>query len=168
MVRDAMLSVAGVLDARQGGPSFFDHALHQAPGTPAILYKSIDPGAPGTNRRTLYRAWLRGGRSHLLDAFDCPDPSTSAPKRAVTTTPLQALSMMNNSLVLHLSDAFAGRLLLEVGTDVGRQVDRAYRLALGRLPDADERAKAAAVVKRAGLSALARAIFNCNEFLYFD
>jgi hypothetical protein len=168
MVRDAMLAVAGVLDTRLGGPSFFDHAVHQAPGTPAILYTSIDPGAPGTNRRTLFRAWLRGGRSHLLDAFDCPDPSTSAPRRAVTTTPLQALSMMNNSLVLHLSDAFAARLLLEAGKDAGRQVDRAYRLALGRFPDPDERESAVAVVKRAGLPALARAIFNCNEFLYFD
>ena len=115
MVRDAMLSVAGVLDARLGGPSFFDHSVHKAPGTAAILYTSIDPGAPGTNRRTLFRAWLRGGRSHLLDAFDCPDPSTSAPRRAVTTTPLQALSMMNNALVLHLSDAFADRLVHEAG-----------------------------------------------------
>jgi Protein of unknown function (DUF1549)/Protein of unknown function (DUF1553)/Planctomycete cytochrome C/Concanavalin A-like lectin/glucanases superfamily len=168
MVRDAMLCVAGALDTRLGGPSFFDHAVQQAPGTPAILYKSIDPGAPGTNRRTIFRAWLRGGRSHLLDAFDCPDPSTSAPRRAVTTTPLQALSMMNNALVLHLSEAFANRLVRENGDNLERQVDRAYRLALGRLPEPDERTQAVRVVERAGLPALTRAIFNCNEFLYFD
>ena len=47
MVRDAMLSVAGVLDSRLGGPSFFDHSVHKAPGTAAILYASIEPGAPG-------------------------------------------------------------------------------------------------------------------------
>jgi hypothetical protein len=168
MVRDAMLSAAGVLDSRLHGPSFFDHSVTKAPGTAAILYASIDPGAPGTYRRTLYRAWLRGGRSHLLDAFDCPDPSTSAPRRAVTTTPLQALAMMNNALVLHLAEAFAGRLAREAGNDAGRQVDRAYRLALGRLPEPDERIQAVRVVERAGLPALARAIFNCNEFLYFD
>ncbi len=168
MVRDAMLCVAGVLDSRLGGPSFFDHSVHKAPGTPAILYETIAPGAPGTNRRTLFRAWLRGGRSHLLDAFDCPDPSTSAPRRAVTTTPLQALSMMNNALVLHLSESFACRLKQEAGDDAGRQVDRAYRLALGRLPEPDERAAAVRGVERAGLPALTRAIFNCNEFLYFD
>jgi hypothetical protein len=168
MVRDAMLSVSGALDSKLGGPSFLDHSVHKAPGTPAILYSTIDPSAPGTNRRTLFRAWLRGGRSHLLDAFDCPDPSSSAPRRAVTTTPLQALSMMNNALVLHLSAAFADRLVHEAGNDAGRQVDRAYRLALGRLPEPDERARAVAAVERAGLPALARAIFNCNEFLYFD
>ena len=62
----------------------------------------------------------------------------------------------------------ANRLSLEAGNDVGRQVDRAYRLALGRSPEPDERARAVGVVHRAGLPALARAIFNCNEFLYFD
>jgi hypothetical protein len=168
MVRDAMLSVSGVLEPGIGGPSFLDHSVHKAPGTAAILYTSIDPGAPGTNRRTLFRAWLRGGRCHLLDAFDCPDPSTQAPRRAVTTTPLQALSMMNNALVLHLSAAFAKRLVREAGDDPGRQVERAYRLALGRLPEPDERSRAVKAVERAGLPALARAIFNCNEFLYFD
>ena len=168
MVRDAMLGAAGVLDTRLGGASFFDHSVTKAPGTAAILYASVDPATPGTYRRTLFRAWLRGGRSHLLDAFDCPDPSTAAPRRAVTTTPLQALAMMNNALVLHLAEAFAGRLARECGNDAGRQVDRAYRLALGRLPEADERAVAVGVVERAGLPAFARAIFNCNEFLYFD
>ena len=134
MVRDAMLGVSGMLETRLGGPSFRDHDVVKAPGTPAILYTAVDPEAPGSNRRTLYRAWARGGRSTLLDAFDCPDPSTTAPRRAVTTTPLQALSMMNNALVLHLSDAFAARLVREAGPDAGRQVDRAYRLAFGRAP----------------------------------
>jgi Protein of unknown function (DUF1549)/Protein of unknown function (DUF1553)/Planctomycete cytochrome C/Concanavalin A-like lectin/glucanases superfamily len=168
MVRDAMLGAAGVLDNRLGGASFFDHSVTKAPGTAAILYASIDPGAPGTYRRTLFRAWLRGGRSHLLDAFDCPDPSTAAPRRTVTTTPLQALAMMNNALVLHLAEAFALRLARDCGNDAGRQVDRGYRLALGRLPEPEERAQAVRVVERAGLRAFARAIFNCNEFLYFD
>jgi hypothetical protein len=168
MVRDAMLAVAGVLDVKLGGPSFLDHEIHQAPGTPAILYTAVDPSTPGLDRRTLFRAWIRGGRSGLLDAFDCPDPSTSAPRRAVTTTPLQALSLMNNALVLHLSRAFAGRVVVEVGPSESRQVDRAYQLALGRLPEPEERARAIRVVEQAGLAALARALFNCNEFLYYD
>ena len=104
----------------------------------------------------------------MLDAFDCPDPSTTAPRRAVTTTPLQALSLMNNALVLHLSDAFAARLAREAGPDAGRQVERAYRLAFGRGPEPDERARAVRVVERFGPAALARAIFNSNEFLYLD
>jgi len=168
MVRDAMLAASGELDARLGGPSFRDVSIVKVPGTPAIFYLPADPGAPGLDRRTLYRAWARGGRSALLDAFDCPDPSAAAPRRAVTTTPLQALAMMNNALVLHLSDALAARLEREAGPDAGRQVDRAYRLAFGRAPDPDERARAIGVVERFGPATLARAIFNSNEFLYVD
>ena len=157
-----------MLDPRLGGPSFRDQDIVKAPGTPAVLYAAVDPRTPGLNRRTLFRAWARGGRSPLLDAFDCPDPSTTAPRRAVTTTPLQALSLMNNALVLYLSDAFAARLAREAGPDAGRQVERAYRLAFGRGPEADERAWAESVVERFGAATLARAIFNSNEFLYLD
>jgi len=168
MVRDAMLAVSGRLDPRLGGPSFLDHAIVKAAGTPALLYVPVAPGAPELDRRTLYRAWTRGGRSALLDAFDCPDPSSTAPRRAVTTTPLQALAMMNNALTLHLAGAFADRLAREAGPDPGRQVDRAYRLAFGRSPEPIERAEAARVVERFGAATLARALFNSGEFLYLD
>ena len=75
MVRDAMLSVAGVLDPRLGGPSFLDQAVHKAPGTAAILYTSIDPERPGSNRRTLFRAWLAAAEA------TCSTPSTAPTHR---------------------------------------------------------------------------------------
>ena len=168
MVRDAMLAISGVLDEKLGGPSFRDQEIVQAKGTPAMLYAAADPRTPGHNRRTLFRAWARGGRSVLLNAFDCPDPSTTMPRRPVTTTPLQALSLMNNALVLYLADAFAARLTSEAGLDAGRQVDLAYRLALSRNPEPGEREQARRVVERLGAAPLARAIFNSNEFLYLD
>ena len=168
MVRDAMLSVSGRLDRGLGGPSFFDQTVTKAPGTDSFLYADADPAKPGLDRRTLYRAWVRGGRSSLLDAFDCPDPSTTVPRRPVTTTPLQALALMNNALVLHLSDAFAARLTREAGGDVGLQVDLAYRLALGRKPEAGERERAVSLVEQFGAATLGRVLFNSNEFLYVD
>ena len=168
MVRDAMLAVSGRLDRTPGGPSFFDREISRKPGTSIVVNVEADPSKPGLGRRTLYRAWVRGGRSVLLDAFDCPDPSTTAPRRPVTTTPLQALALMNDALVLHLSDALADRLVREAGDDPGRQVDRAYRLAFGRNPGAEEREHAARIVREHGPATLARAIFNSNEFLYVD
>ena len=59
---------------------------------------------PGFDRRSLYRMWARGGRSPFLDTFDCPDPSTATPRRASTTTPLQALALWNNAFVLRMAD----------------------------------------------------------------
>jgi Protein of unknown function (DUF1553)/Protein of unknown function (DUF1549)/Planctomycete cytochrome C/Concanavalin A-like lectin/glucanases superfamily len=168
MVRDAMLAVSGKLDPRLGGPSFMDHAIFKPAGAASLLYVPARPETPGLDRRTLFRAWSRGGRSTLLDAFDCPDPSATSPRRPVTTTPLQALSMMNNALVLHLSDTLADRLAREAGPDAGRQVDRAYRLAFGRSPDPEERSRVVRVVERFGAATMARALFNSGEFFYLD
>jgi hypothetical protein len=168
MVRDTILSVSGRLNQRMGGPSFQDFVVRNAPGTPANLYTPADPTGWEFDRRTLYRAWARAGRSRLLDALDCPDPAATAPSRAVTTTPLQALALMNNALILREAQQFAGRLAREAGPDVDAQVRRAYLLALGRPPDNDELARAGEVVRRHGLAVLPRALFNSSEFLFVD
>jgi hypothetical protein len=168
MVRDAMLAVSGALNERQGGPGFAEFSVGQAPGTPAVLYTAIEQVGPEFDRRTLYRTWARGGRNGFLDAFDCPDPSTSAPRRPVTTTPLQALALLNNALTLRLADRMAERICREAGAEPARQVDHAYRLAFGRSPAGDERVRAVRVVREFGPAVLARAIFNSNEFLYVD
>lgn len=168
MVRDAMLAVSGAINPRQGGPGFNEFAISQAPGTPAILYIPSDRDDPEHNRRTLYRTWARGGRNGFLDAFDCPDPSAVAQKRTATTTPLQALSMLNNRVSLRLANRLAERLERERPRSVKDQVDRAYRLAFGRAPDDEENDQAERVVAQAGLAAFARALFNSNEFIYVD
>ncbi|WP_406701250.1 DUF1553 domain-containing protein [Singulisphaera sp. Ch08] len=137
-------------------------------GAASTLYTTIEAVGPDFDRRTIYRTWARGGRSHFLDAFDCPDPSTTAPRRAVTITPLQALALLNNDLTLRLSDRLGERLQSEAGENVERQVERAYQLAFGRAPTGVERERARQVVVSHGLPVLARAIFNSNEFIYID
>jgi hypothetical protein len=168
MVRDTVLQVAGRLDPRLGGPGFQDIRLVRAPGTAAILYLPVELAENELQRRTLYRVWSRGGRNRLLDAFDCPDPSTTAPSRAMTTTPLQALAMLNNAFVLHMARHFAQRLQREAGPDMDRQVRRAYLLAYGRPPADEEAKRATQAVRQHGLSVLTRALLNSNEFLYVD
>ncbi len=167
-VRDAMLSVAGRLDDRLGGPGFADMKMSVAPGTAAHLYAPDDPTRAEFRRRTLYRIWARSGRSAMLDVLDCPDPSATSPKRAVTTTPLQALSLLNNAFALHLADEFAARIARDAGADPAEQVRRAYRLAFGRPPTEEEISAATDVIRTHGGAALTRAILNSNEFLYVD
>jgi hypothetical protein len=163
-----MLAVSGALDLRAGGPGFREFAVTQAPGTLSHLYTPVEAVGPEFDRRTIYRTWARAGRSGFLDAFDCPDPSTTAPRRSVTTTPLQALALLNNTLTLRLADRFADRLRREAGDDPARRVERAYRLAFGRAPDDAEREQAGRVIASYGPAVLARALFNSNEFLYVD
>ena len=77
--------------------------------------------------------WARGGKNPLLDTFDCPDPSTATPKRGGTTTPLQALSLLNNSFTLRMADDLAARRRSETaGEDKSKQIARAIELAYGR------------------------------------
>ena len=167
-VRDSMLYVAGVLDLSLDGPGFQEMKPSIASGTQATLYAPDDPTKAIFKRRTLYRVWARSGRSPLLDVLDCPDPSTTSPRRAVTTTPLQALSLLNNAFVLHVVEKFAERITRDVGPEPARQVERAYRLACGRAPTAAEQAVAVQVVSEHGIGVLARAMFNSNEFIYVD
>jgi hypothetical protein len=157
-VRDAMLAVAGELDCRMGGPSYQDFKTYFFKGTQ--FYDALDDIS---RRRSVYRMWARGGRSPFLDTFDCPDPSTSTPRRAVTTTPLQALALLNNARVLRLSDILATRL-----KDHSDPVETAYRLAYGRVPTQRERTLLEPFVQKHGLAALVRVIFNSAEFMQVD
>lgn len=165
-VRDTTLSIAAELNPARGGPGFLDTREILRSGS--YSYEPADTIGPEFNRRSVYRTWIRGGRNGLLDVFDCPDPSTTSPKRAVTTTPLQALALLNNAFVLRMADRFAARIEREAGADSAARVTRAYQLAFQREPTADELAIARKVVEEHGAAVLARAILNSNEFLYVD
>jgi hypothetical protein len=163
-LRDAMLAVSGELNTDMSGPGFADFTtfVHNSQ-----FYEIVDNPGHAFHRRSLYRTWIRSGRSPLLDVFDCPDPSTKTPARAVTTTPLQALSLLNNSFALRMSQRTAERLQQEAA-DADAQIDRLYRLTFGRSPQGEELALARAFVKEHGLAALVRVLFNSNEFVYAD
>jgi len=164
-LRDTVLSVSGELNQQMGGPGYRDFETFTKN---TQFYTMTDPVGPEFNRRSVYRTWLRSGRNRMLDVFDCPDPSTKTPKRAVTVTPLQALTLMNNSFVLRMSDRFADRLQSEVGDDVQDLVRRAYQLAYNRNPDEEESNDAVSFVAAHTLSDFCRVIINSNEFLHVD
>jgi Protein of unknown function (DUF1553)/Protein of unknown function (DUF1549)/Concanavalin A-like lectin/glucanases superfamily/Planctomycete cytochrome C len=165
-VRDAMLSVAGQLNPEAGGPSYFDFKPFVYKTTQ--YYDPIDPIGPEFSRRSIYRFWARGGKNPLLDTFDCPDPSTTAPRRASTTTPLQALALFNNSFTLRMADHFAERLCRECSGDLAKQVQRAFELAYGRSPLATEQDESTAFAREHGLAAFCRVLLNTNGFLYVN
>ncbi|ADB18702.1 protein of unknown function DUF1549 [Pirellula staleyi DSM 6068] len=163
-LRDAMLLSSGQLNTQYGGESFHDFRpyVHKS----SQYYEPIDPVGAEFHRRSIYRMWARGGRSPLLDTFDCPDPSTAAPRRASTTTPLQALSLLNSSFTLRMADSFASRLEKEAPASVEQQVERAFLIAYGRAPSAAELAASVTFAKHNSLSLLCRVLLNSSGFLY--
>ena len=162
-VRDAMLAVSGQLNARMGGPGFRPFKITMSN---SHFYELIDGGGPEFNRRSLYRAGVQSAKDPLLDSLDCPDPSTKTPARGVTTTPLQALSLMNNAFVQRQARFFAERVKSEAGADAAAQVKLAHRLALGREPRRGELEESSALAQAHGLESVCWALLNASEFLY--
>jgi hypothetical protein len=165
-VRDAMLAVSGQLNGQMRGPSFMDFRpyIHKT----VQYYEPLDPPGGQFQRRSIYRFGARGGKHPLLDSFDCPDPSTATPKRSATTTPLQALALLNNSFTFRMADALAERLQSERPDSLGDQLSRAFDLAYGRHATTDELYAAAAFAEQHGLEAFCRVLLNTNGFLYVN
>lgn len=163
-IRDAVLVATGQLNSAIGGVGYRDVRHFQFKGS--NFYESVNETGPEALRRTIYRFSPRGGRNPFLDTFDCPDPSVTTPKRAATTTPLQALALMNNALVFTLADDFAERMQREAGQTTAAQVKLVYLVAYGREADEQEVQLASGFVNAHGLASFCRVILNSNEFLY--
>ncbi len=165
-IRDAMLSITGQLNPAIGGPSYKDFRPYEHKG--AQFYEPQDFVGAEFNRRSVYRMWARGGRNSLLDTFDCPDPSTATPKRGATTTPLQALSLLNNSFTLRMADDLAARVIRDAGEDKSKQIARAIELSYGRPATSAEIATSLPLVEKHGLAPFCRVLLNTNAFLYVN
>ncbi len=160
-IRDSMLAVSGELNLHMYGRGYdlFDKRGGLTGFTPIEAFR--DDGL----RRMIYAHKVRREREAVFGAFDCPDAGQSMARRRDSTTPIQALNLFNSRFTLDRAAALAARVQREAGDDVTRQIERAYRLALGRGASAAERQDARPIVEQHGLSVLGRALFNSHEFL---
>ena len=143
-------------------------------------------------RRGIYILVRRNFKFPMFAVFDSPVTAVSCPTRDVTTVAPQALWGLNNKSVFRQAMHMAGRVAKEAGDDRTAQVDRAWRIALGRPPTADESTsgqKLLAVLERENvepleeapkslqdvppargqaLAKLCLALFNLSEFAFVD
>jgi hypothetical protein len=169
IIRDNILAVAGNLDLRLGGPAIYpyiDPKLFQSSTKRTWPGKPDDD--PATWRRSLYVYSKRSIRYPLFETFDQPNLINSCERRNRSTIAPQALLLMNNNFVITEARFFAERLKREAGEDIKAQVERAYRLALGRAPSEFERTRSMEFVRTTpnGLVEFCQALFNLNEFVY--
>ena len=161
-LRDTILAVSGQLDLRMGGPGFdlFD------PNTNYVkVYESRREFDAATFRRMVYQTKPRMQLDDTFGNFDCPDAGQIAPKRNRSTTPLQALALLNSPFLAQQSGLLAGRLQREAGADAAAQVRRAFALAFSRAPSAEESAAAVQLIAAHGLPAFCRALLNASELV---
>lgn len=163
-LRDTILATSGQLDRLMGGSGF---DLFESNANYVRVFNSKQEFDPATDfRRMVYSHKHRMQLDDTFGAFDCPDAGQVAPKRNSSNTPLQALNMLNSRFVIQQANLFAERVQREAGHDPAAQAAHALRTAFSREPTAVESQGAAAFLREHGLSALCRALFNANEFLF--
>jgi cytochrome c553 len=163
-IRDTVLLLAGKLDERPGGPGF---RLYEYTRDNVATYTPLEKFGPGTYRRSVYHQNARASLIDVLTDFDAPDCAFSSSRRIATTTPSQALALMNHSFTMDMAQAFAERLASEAGEGgPAAQVALAFELAFARHANSAEQAAATALVKEHGLRALCRAMLNSSELIY--
>lgn len=163
VLRDSVLQAAGRLDLSIGGRSY---RIHNVKKTYA-QWEVVDNHGPQTWRRMLYQERMRRVDDQIFTAFDFPDCGQVRPKRPVSTTPLQALNLMNSDFVVEQSEYVAQRAARDTSAnDSEAQVRRCFQLLLGRRPSDDELSACLAVVKESGLAIVCRTLINSNELAF--
>ena len=164
-LRDAMLSVSGVLNERVGGESVM---LPVEQDLVNLLYKReqwrVTSARSEHFRRSVYLIAKRNLRLPFMEAFDQPALLTSCFRRESSTHAPQALELLNGQISNHLAACFAERL--DGNASVDLLVRQAYELAFGRLPSDLERQFAVEFLDGGSVKEFALALFNLNEFLY--
>ena len=165
-IRDTMLALAGKLDPAMGGPGY---RLYDYLRDNVSTYIPLDKVGPETYRRAVYHQNVRASRIDVLTDFDFPDCAMSTPRRVATTSPLQALTLMNHSFTMDMANFMTERLQQDVeARNTGAMVDRAFRLAFNRPADGEEAAAALDLIEAYGMPAFCRALLNANELIYVN
>jgi hypothetical protein len=131
-IRDNALAVSGLLNPQVGGPSV---KPYQPPGFWALLnFPQRDWVADKDSeqyRRGMYTYWCRSFPHPSLTAFDAPSREECTNDRPRSSTPLQALVLLNDPSYVEASRVFAASLLKEKAKDADH-LNMAYRRALSR------------------------------------
>ena len=200
-VRDSLLADAQLLDRSPAGP-------HPFPPQSEWNWEEQNPFAPKlanyeNDRRTVYMMVQRSVKHPYMTLFDGADANTSTAQRNSSLTPLQALYFLNAAFPKRCSDHLAELLdagqpasdavktekvssrVSSDGHDEKSELDRAFMIIYGRLPDKAEQERSMQFVQQViaryltsgadpakarqqAMSHLIQAMFSSNEFMFIE
>jgi len=140
-VRDQALASSGLLVESIGGPS------SEAVSSPGLYEQVVAGSSSGTyvqgkgddlHRRSLYTYWKRSVPNPAMLLFDAPFREACTLRRPRTSTPLQALNLMNDPTYVEASRFLAQRMMREGGAAVDARLTHGFRLLLTRQPKSAE------------------------------
>ena len=141
MIRDNSLSISGLLVNRLGGKSVYPYqptGLWDELSDKVWRYKYQQEPGEGLYRRSLYTIWKRTSPPPSMLIFDAPERGECVVKRRSTSTPLQALVLLNDPQYVEAARALAEKVLHECKSGGVNATCLAFRLITGRKPDQTE------------------------------
>jgi hypothetical protein len=173
-IRDSMLSVAGLLDARAGGVGVMPPLPNELTSTLLKDQWKTNSNAADHMRRSIYIFARRNLRYPLFEVFDRPDAGASCPQRDRSTTAIQSLQMLNSDLSLQCAVALCERWREDCERKHDRRSDDVSTMflrVLSRTPTEAERKILKAFLSGKDLdaeTAACLAMLNSSEFIYVD
>ncbi|WP_114749430.1 DUF1553 domain-containing protein [Pleomorphovibrio marinus] len=141
MVRDYALAISGLLSRKIGGPSAYPYqpeGLWDELSTKSWRYRYKKETGEGLYRRSLYTIWKRTSGPPSMMIFDVGDRAECNVRRRQTSTPLQALVLLNDPQYVEAARVLAEALIHKQPGEKDKQLIDAYRSATGRHPDNEE------------------------------
>ncbi len=195
IIRDLALASSGLLNKKIGGPSV---CPPQPAGISELTYansaKWVESTGADRYRRGMYTWFQRTSPYPMLMTFDAPDSNVCCVRRERSNTPLQALTLLNDTTFVECAQALARRIVDEGNGSTEERLRHGFRVCLAREPSQREmeilsrlfnelheecKAKPETVAKLLGKTkmekldaseaaawvALARALLNLDEFI---
>jgi hypothetical protein len=137
LVRDTMLSAAGLLSPKIGGPSIYPP---QQDGVSEVAYGSPKwTASTGEDRyrRGLYTYTKRTAPYAMFSTFDAPSGESCLARRDVSNSPLQSLTLLNDIVVIEAAQAL-GKEFAAVEGSVDERLALLFRRCVTRSPTRDE------------------------------
>jgi len=144
MIRDNVLFSSGLLHNELGGPSV-------KPYQPEGLWEAISVGIKGRGeseyiadvgdklyRRSLYTYWRKTIPPPSMLIFDAPMKEFCEVRRVRTSTPLQALNLLNDPQLLEASRVLGSKLVEDQSLPLDKKIELAFRKIISRQPEDHE------------------------------
>lgn len=175
-LRDAMLSVSGLLQRRRGGPPVWppvpEEVLQANPATLDDNETRTKGWYPSPvhdqSVRSIYLVQKRTIRIPFMETFDLPDNSVSCGCRNISIVAPQALSLLNGDWAIEAAKALSQQISSAEPVDVKQQVDLVFLSIFQRYPNDSEGLACIQFLEKRSLTELTRALLNSNEFLFLE
>ncbi len=185
-IRDAALTVSGLLAPKIGGPSVFPPQPAGASKLGQMQRDWVTDTDENRFRRGMYTFFWRASPHPGLMTFDAPDSTVACTRRVRSNTPLQALTLLNDEAYVEFAQGLAKRVAAEAGDDRDQRLEHAFRIALCRDPQPEEEARLATLFsaqldsfqtepdqaqavadnpEMAAWTAVSRVLLNLDEFI---